>query len=400
MRLAGFKVFMNHLLDRLGIDSHVFTQYIIGLLEAQNDIDTVSAISQWLDDSTNMTASNGISHHVIAEDIRKKYIGIRGADSDDDDDDDDVCIEDCLRERGPDIYHTDLGLEDDEGYDQGINCCNVNGSDIDYSNNWSISQQNNWDEFYDEDQQEGYLNRWDGENDTYWTESTEFNHPQYDSEGTPNYSADINQSYGYEFSENHAYDYTLETGVDDGTNDAVALAINVKERLQLLCPFIVFSTEAICSVLYDCAGDFEQAAENIQSAYNVATACKPCRHMMTGKCYKRDCAFEHDVAGVTCRFWLLDPGCAALSIQDGGTCQFQHRIFPLAESRETEIEAVYRTVSEYERDSIRTDICSGQYPALSPSTVSSHPNCSNSSSRGEKYVSALKKGTAPRKGIT
>jgi hypothetical protein len=110
--------------------------------------------------------------------------------------------------------------------------------------------------------------------------------------------------------------------------DMVALAIEVEDKLLVRCPTLVFSSEAIYVVLYDCQGDSNLTAVTIESSYNEAAVCKPCRHMMTGKCYKHECPFQHDVSYITCKFWLLAQGCSALSVHDGGTCPFQHRAYP------------------------------------------------------------------------
>ncbi|CAM9914195.1 unnamed protein product, partial [Laminaria digitata] len=31
---------------------------------------------------------------------------------------------------------------------------------------------------------------------------------------------------------------------------------------------------------------------------------KPCRHLLGGECLRSDCAFSHDFASTTCRYWL------------------------------------------------------------------------------------------------
>ena len=94
------------------------------------------------------------------------------------------------------------------------------------------------------------------------------------------------------------------------------------------CPSIIFSSEAIYAVLWDpyCNGDAETAAISIETAFKTASSAKPCRHMLTGKCYKKDCAFLHDVQDITCRYYLMQQGCAMMSVHDGGDCPFKHTV--------------------------------------------------------------------------
>jgi DNA-nicking Smr family endonuclease len=88
------------------------------------------------------------------------------------------------------------------------------------------------------------------------------------------------------------------------------------------CASVVWSSEAVCSVLWDAAGDVHAAAASIADAFAAASACKPCRHWLQGQCYKRDCAFSHDVGDVTCRYFLMQQGCAMI---DNG-CPFKHTV--------------------------------------------------------------------------
>ena len=88
------------------------------------------------------------------------------------------------------------------------------------------------------------------------------------------------------------------------------------------CASIVFSSEAVCAVLWEAAGDTHAAAASIADAFAAASACKPCRHWLQGQCYKRDCTFSHDVGDVTCRYFLMQQGCAMI---DSG-CPFKHTV--------------------------------------------------------------------------
>ena len=164
-------------------------------------------------------------------------------------------------------------------------------------------------------------------------------------------------------------------------------ALEVEEMLARVdkCPSIVFSSEAIYAVLWDpyCNGDAETAAGSIENAFKSASIAKPCRHMLTGKCYKKDCAFLHEVHDITCRYYLMQQGCAMTSVHEGGDCPFKHTvdILPLqsqpltASSSST---SATWTQQEHDTDAI-TDIHS---QALFPSLPSASTSSSSSGGAG------------------
>ena len=45
-----------------------------------------------------------------------------------------------------------------------------------------------------------------------------------------------------------------------------------------------------------------------------------CRHELQGTCYRHDCPYSHDIAGVTCLFWLK----GRCHHSDGSSCRFMH----------------------------------------------------------------------------
>ena len=365
MRLAGFKIFLNQLLERLDVDAAVFTEYIIGLLQADGNV--VSSIAEWLNVVTQLTPSSGSDNTATAEAIKKKFSSIRGEDSDYDDDDD-ACIEDYLREQGADIYNVDLGPDGYDNDDEGYNNGDVIGESNENNDMWVKEYDNAGGINCNEGWQEGYNNDWTEEEIRNWEEQEAYNQQQQSGE-YQSFDYETATGYDYALSEGAAYDYGL-SAADSGHVEAMALVGAVRDCLLLLYPSLVFSEEAIYSVLTDAAGDAERAARSIEMAYNEAAVCKPCRYMMTGKCYKRGCVFQHGVAGVTCRFWLLDSGCAALSADEGGACPFQHKVFPLAPAMETEIESIYRAVSEFQLEAERATISASDFPALPPISTS------------------------------
>jgi hypothetical protein len=105
------------------------------------------------------------------------------------------------------------------------------------------------------------------------------------------------------------------------------VAFAVEELLAERYPTIMFSSELIVNLL-NILGYHRDAVVNIVSrAYDTASSCKPCRHMLNSSCRLVNCPFEHDVSMVPCRYWLLFTGCAALSSNDASrSCVFLHDI--------------------------------------------------------------------------
>ncbi|CAM9519393.1 unnamed protein product [Discosporangium mesarthrocarpum] len=68
--------------------------------------------------------------------------------------------------------------------------------------------------------------------------------------------------------------------------------------------------------------DMDRASAAVSHA--LAKACDPdhnwkaCRHLVLGGCLRKDCAFNHDFATTTCRYWLQGLCC------HGGSCLFLH----------------------------------------------------------------------------
>ena len=171
----------------------------------------------------------------------------------------------------------------------------------------------------------------------------------YTFDGEYDYSIDCSnsqQQYYYDDSDPGPYDHEILSRGEEGFEtdyateeawansscfeiDWVALALEAERLLDEKCPNVIFSTEVIYWALYQCSNDVNLAAEAIESSYILSTNCKPCRHMMTDKCLRKDCTFQHDLNGIPCRYWLLQAGCADYSVQDGGNCPFMHNIIPV-----------------------------------------------------------------------
>jgi hypothetical protein len=159
--------------------------------------------------------------------------------------------------------------------------------------------------------------------------------------------------------------------------DWVGLAERLDALLQRLRPNRSFSAEA---VLYALQSHVDPEADAAALETQLATAADslartdrrsaearpPCRHLLQGRCYRRDCAFEHDLAAVTCTYWLAS-GCAS-----GAACPFAHALdYAAAEAEGATGGAAAAAVYVEEEDA---------FPSL---TVS----CSSSSSSAGKPTS-------------
>jgi hypothetical protein len=54
--------------------------------------------------------------------------------------------------------------------------------------------------------------------------------------------------------------------------------------------------------------------------YHQRRKSRICRHELQGTCYRADCPYSHDIAGVTCLFWLK----GRCHHSDGSSCRFMH----------------------------------------------------------------------------
>lgn len=78
-------------------------------------------------------------------------------------------------------------------------------------------------------------------------------------------------------------------------------------------------------------GDLNLAQYFIEAARSITTGgngfgkyrgrkARICRHELQGTCYRADCPYSHDIAGVTCLFWLK----GRCHHTDGSSCRFMH----------------------------------------------------------------------------
>ncbi|KAL7512517.1 hypothetical protein ACHAXN_009482 [Cyclotella atomus] len=62
------------------------------------------------------------------------------------------------------------------------------------------------------------------------------------------------------------------------------------------------------------------AGGNGFNSYHQRRRSRICRHELQGTCYRHDCPYSHDIAGVTCLFWLK----GRCHHTDGSSCRFMH----------------------------------------------------------------------------
>lgn len=82
-----------------------------------------------------------------------------------------------------------------------------------------------------------------------------------------------------------------------------------------------FSADATWQALCIHSGDITLSYRSLESALQKLNDCRPCRHRLQGSCLRSDCKFDHSLADVPCRFWLLTgTGC---TLEE---CPFSHHI--------------------------------------------------------------------------
>ena len=101
--------------------------------------------------------------------------------------------------------------------------------------------------------------------------------------------------------------------------DWAAMASELESRLEADSPGATYSTEAIFTALNLSDCNVYGAYMCIKDAEAASAACKPCRHLISGRCLRKDCMFEHDLGHIVCKYWLT-VGCAL------ETCPFLHNL--------------------------------------------------------------------------
>jgi hypothetical protein len=69
-----------------------------------------------------------------------------------------------------------------------------------------------------------------------------------------------------------------------------------------------YSVESLFEALSYTGGEIYSAASIIEGSEVACALCKPCRHMLTGQCFRSDCTFDHELDHIPCRHWLLATG--------------------------------------------------------------------------------------------
>jgi hypothetical protein len=74
------------------------------------------------------------------------------------------------------------------------------------------------------------------------------------------------------------------------------------------------------------------AAQLLLNAVHQLNQCKPCRHLMQDRCFRKDCTFDHNLKKYPCRYWLFsvcansssDPNQPVYDLTESGSCLFMH----------------------------------------------------------------------------
>ena len=125
-------------------------------------------------------------------------------------------------------------------------------------------------------------------------------------------------------------DTTSLPDIEDENNMTwIFLALSLDEYLeQVMVPYKYLASYVIYESLFLCDGNMYQAADLIMLADNMIETCQPCRHMITSKCLRKDCYYQHDVSHIPCRYWMLSVGCNLYN--QGQFCPFLHQLPPVS----------------------------------------------------------------------
>ena len=124
---------------------------------------------------------------------------------------------------------------------------------------------------------------------------------------------------------NNEYDNDLQQEEDQNQMDLwVYEAINFEQYLQTIFPNYVFSVNVIYESLFMTNNNYELATNIIAMSIELLENCKPCRHMLTSKCLRKDCQYDHNVSHIPCRYWLTHVGCD--NLKQGKFCPFLHQL--------------------------------------------------------------------------
>eukprot|EP01039_Chlorochromonas_danica_P010437 gene10437-11560_t len=88
-----------------------------------------------------------------------------------------------------------------------------------------------------------------------------------------------------------------------------------------------FSAAAIAQAFALTGWHYPQACALLAIAAEKVNSCKPCRHLLSSGCYRKDCPFQHQLKDFPCRYWLFQ-NCQDTS-EGGAHCAFSHDISPL-----------------------------------------------------------------------
>lgn len=107
--------------------------------------------------------------------------------------------------------------------------------------------------------------------------------------------------------------------------DWISLGDEVEATLREYSPASTYSTDVIIHSLHLNNCGVIPTVDHILTAEAKTMACRPCRHLLTGRCMRNDCYFDHKFDDIPCRYWL-----SSSCLQE--SCPFLHdlsNIIPL-----------------------------------------------------------------------
>jgi hypothetical protein len=159
-------------------------------------------------------------------------------------------------------------------------------------------------------------NAWNLDNDVHTFQDTGPRETILD--GTDDYHENENENENE--NDDHSHDDNNELAFEY-TEDHVSNLFELEDALLPLFPKLTFSTPFLYEMLMQAHFDMNTAWNLIIGMQQMVQNCRPCRHMMTSRCMRTDCTFDHDLASIPCRYWMTGGGCINM---ENGLCPFMH----------------------------------------------------------------------------
>lgn len=108
--------------------------------------------------------------------------------------------------------------------------------------------------------------------------------------------------------------------VDSTTQLLLTLNYNLGQQAASLASQLTDGDINLAQYLIESARSATTGGNGFNNYQQQRRRPRICRHELQGTCYRADCPYSHDIAGLTCLFWLK----GRCHHTDGSTCRFMH----------------------------------------------------------------------------